>query len=308
MISRSPAHRATLFVATLALAALALPTVAVAQADGVPTVVVSETGAEPRSTLRYDLSAMQPQTMVMTMDISMTMDGMMGNQTQVMPRLRMTMPMSEVQMAGENLTVNYTLGGMEALEREGVMPQLVPMMQQALSEIGTMSGSLTLDHRGALVDSTFNMDGADPAVAAQMQSMQDSMQQMTVPLPEEPVGVGAQWTVDTEVQASGMTVSQRATYQLTEVTATGAAMSVTLTQTAGSQAIEDPSLPPGVSVTLDSLETTGTGTMRLVFSELVPTSNMTMSSSMTMSMSDPSGGSMPPMTIVNDMAISIAPE
>lgn len=307
MISRNSALRATLVVAAIAVAGVAMPSFAVAQ-DGPPDVVVSEAGAEPRRALRYDLAAMQPQTMVMTMDISMTMGGMMGNQTQVMPRLRMTMPMTDVRTEGEHLVVNYALDGMEALEREGVMPQLVPMMQEALSAIGTMSGSLTLDNRGALIDSTFDLTGADPAVAAQMQSMQDSMQQMTVPLPEEAVGVGARWTVDTQVEASGMSVNQRATYELTALTETTATMSVTLTQSAGSQPIEDPSLPPGMTVTLDSLETTGTGTMQLNFSRLVPTSSMTMSSSMSMSMSDPSGGTMPPMTIVNDMALTIAAE
>jgi hypothetical protein len=242
------------------------------------------------------------------MDIATTMDGIMGNQTQVMPRMVMTMPITGVQRNGENLTVNYRIDGMQAEDREGSMPGMAEMLQASLAAVTSLNGSLTIDSRGALIDSSLDTTGVDPAIATQMESMQNSMQQMTVPLPEAPVGVGAEWTVATVVTASGMTIEQVATYRLTELTAEHAVFAVSIAQTGGNQPLEDPNLPPGVTVTLDSLASAGSGTMTLSFRQLVPTSQMGLSSTMTMSMSDPSGAAMPPLSMINEMTIQIAPQ
>ena len=50
-----------------------------------------------------------------------------------------------------------------------------------------------------------------------LDQMQQSFAQMGAPFPDEPIGVGARWTVNTLIAQQGMKVQQVATYELTEL-------------------------------------------------------------------------------------------
>jgi hypothetical protein len=111
-----------------------------------------------------------------------------------------------------------------------------------------------------------------------------SVSTASAPWPAEPVGIGARWEVVTDIESGGFTVEQTATYLLESFDGNEVRLAVDLTPTAGQQALEGAvGLPPGAEVSLMSMESTGSGTMRVALDRLIPVSEMSMSTMMAMS-------------------------
>ena len=251
----------TLFAPVLAVvlaapASAQSPVPAAAVAEGVVVTVV-EAGAEPRAHLRYQLDQMGPQSMVMDMRSTMTMNMGFGSMTQAMPTIRTIMRISEVTpLAAGNARIAFALDSMEALPSQEVESMVM---------------------------------NADPSLAELLSSMEDSMNQMTIPFPEEPVGQGARWTVDMAIDSGGMSLSQTATYELRSRNDEQVELAVSMTQAAGAQTIEQPGMP---SVELTQYSGSGQGTTTVRFAEVVPTAEISIDVSTTtaMDMGEAMGG------------------
>ncbi len=273
------------------------------------SVVLADTGAEPREQLRYDLAAMRPQQMRMDMTMRMTMTNpMFGDQTVAMPTMRMNMEMSEADM-NENgtLRLGFRFRGVEIIPIAGTDPGMVAAMQGAMAGMDNVTGYTVIDNRGHVLEADFDASGAPAAVQQQLGSMRDSLEQMVAPLPDEAVGIGARWSITTSVDANGASIQQTATYELLERTANAFRVSVTMAQTAEQQQIQDPSIPPGMSVWLDSYSATGSGGAVIPLNSPVPTSNASINSNMSMAIDDGSGTRVPYMTMQLSMDMEIEP-
>lgn len=273
------------------------------------TVSLADAGAEPRQELRYNLAAMQPQQMRMDMTMRMTMSNpMFGEQTVDMPTMRMNMEMSEAAM-NENgtLRLGFRFRGVEIIPTEGTDPGMVAAMQGAMAGMDNVTGYTVIDSRGHVIEADFDASGAPAAVQQQLGSMRDSLEQMVAPLPDEAVGIGARWSITTNVDANGASIQQTATYELLERTENAFRVSVTMVQSAEQQQIQDPSIPAGMSAWLESYSATGSGGAVIPLNSPVPTSNASINSNMSMAIDDGSGTRVPYMTMQLSMDMNIQP-
>jgi hypothetical protein len=272
-------------------------------------VQLLDAGAEPRRELRYNLAAMQGGAMVMDMDMDMTMaNPMMPATAQVLPRMSMQMSLQNLQvMSGDRLRYEFTLNRTQILPRSGANPALIPALESAMATMGTMSGYAVIDSRGTTIETDMVSTTTDPAMAAQLQSIEDSMKNMTAPFPLEAVGPGARWSVPMEVSNAGFTISQTATYELVSVTGDTAVLNVSIAQSAQAQQIQSPDVPPGMTMYVDSYSGVGTGTLTIQLSSVVPNSTMTLSSDTSMSVDDGMGNRVPVMSMEMQLAMSIHP-
>ena len=272
-------------------------------------VQLLDAGAEPRRELRYNLAAMQGGVMVMDMDMDMTMSNpMMPATEQMMPRMSMQMSLQNVQvMSGDRLRYDFTLNQTQILPRTGANPALIPALEAAMATMGTMSGYAVIDSRGSTIETDMVSTTTDPAMAAQLQSIEDSMKNMTAPFPLAAVGPGARWSVPMEVSTAGFTISQTATYELVSLTGDAVILNMTIAQSAQAQRIESPDVPAGMAMYIDSYSGVGTGTMTIQLSSLVPTSTMTLDSDTAMSVDDGAGNRVPVMSMEMRLGMSIHP-
>ena len=74
-----------------------------------------------------------------------------------------------------------------------------------------------------------------------------------MPVPTEPVAVGARWQVNTILRRGRIYAKQSATYTLTERTQACWKLHVKLLRLAGPQTVTDPTLPSGTSAELNAL-------------------------------------------------------
>ncbi|MHC4631269.1 MAG: DUF6263 family protein [Planctomycetota bacterium] len=269
----------------LLLVSLSLtPTFAAEKADGgtKTTVKLLDPGAQPRTALRYKFQANRTEKMVMEMSMAMAME--IGDQklpeTQI-PTTRMTMTIDSKEVSPEgDLHYEFELEQVEVLPKPGANPVMdndLKDFKKEMSSIQGVSGSATVTSRGFTKDVEIKPHpGIDPQTRQSIDEMKQSMNQMSAPLPEEPVGRGAHWQVTMPVETPTMTLTQIATYTLSEIQGDKVKLDITIKQSAPPQEIDTPGAAPGVKVSLESFNSSGTGTVELQMTNLVPTSNLNM--------------------------------
>jgi hypothetical protein len=98
------------------------------------------------------------------------------------------------------------------------------------------------------------------------------MRQLTAPLPDEAIGVGAKWQTKYRIKQNGMEVQQTADNELVALKGNVASVKTILTQTADRQAMNPPGLPAGATVELIELKSTGSGDSQVDLGKLMPQS------------------------------------
>ncbi len=242
------------------------------------TVELVDAGAEPRAPLRYKFNADMKELLVMDMTMSIAMEINGSRQpTNSVPTIRMTMALKGQELTEDgDLKYGFELTKVEILKSESANPAVVAAMKGAMSGIVGLRGWAVVDSRGLTRDADFTVPaGASPTVMRQIDQMRNQLNQMSAPFPEVAVGVGAVWRVTQTIDTS-FSLTQTATYELTEYTGDGARMSVTLKQSALPQRMNLPALPPGATANLKFFESQGSGEVDFMVDRLVPESEMTM--------------------------------
>lgn len=242
-------------------------------------IVINATGGEPRRELRYDLTEVTEQTTQMDMDMTLTM-GMAGQTfDQSMPTIRTAISIIDPEMTSDdNLRIGFRMDGMELVDNgTEIDPMMRAQLDAAFTQMDSFGGTMVIDDRGNLVNSEFDLDSVAPALRQQLESTMQTMQQSVIPLPEEAVGVGAQWSADMSVSMNGMTLAQTASYEVAEFGDGYVVITSTISQSAAQQTITLPDVP-GASVELMSYSGTGTGTMRVQLNRTMPDGTFSLTS------------------------------
>ncbi len=241
------------------------------------TVKLLESGAEPRTVLRYKFQANRTERMVMETIMAMAME--IGDQIRPerqLPSTRMTMAIDSKEVSPEGeLHYEFTLEKTEVVPNPGDNPAAINAMQRQLATMLGLRGSATVTSRGFCTDVKINIPGgASPQVRRMIDDMKQSMTQMLAPLPVEPVGKGARWQVTTPIETPTTKLTQTTTYTLSEIQGDQVKFDVQIKQSAPPQESRLPGAAPGVTVMLESLTTSGSGTIERQMQDVVATSNL----------------------------------
>jgi len=272
-----------------------------------PGLTVLDTGTAPRRELRYQFDSESAESAAMDMNInmSMSMGGIQIPQMN-MPTIRMVVSLGEVEMSADGTArYEFEIGSMELIDTASSDPALANAVRASLGQVPGISGWARVNSRGATLGGGVNLgDGIDPQLSQVFDSAEQSLQQMSAPLPEEPVGVGAQWRVVQDLQSGGFDVSQTATYTIVAMQGQNVTLDVAMTQTAPAQVVEMPGMPPGAGANLESLESSGTGSMQIDLTRFMPTSNVNLSMAIALAISAGGGNQRIDMNLQTDMSIS----
>lgn len=262
------------------------PAVAAMTGEG-SVVALIDAGAEPREPLRLKLTAGQEQAMIMTMRMGMGMQvGTNKMPKTALPPMQMTMSLKVKEITAEgDIRTEFSLDKIDVLPDPAAQPGMVDQLKAVLGTMSKMSGTSTITPRGIVKSADFNIPAdVNPQIRQTMDSMRQQMNQLSVPFPEEALGVGAKWTVTQHLEQQGMKLQQVATWELKERQGGVVKLASAIVQTAPPQPIVAPGMPPGAKVSLDRLDSTGSGTTDLDLTRVAPikgTMNMTSSIAMT---------------------------
>jgi hypothetical protein len=278
-------------------------------AIGQPTIVTMlSPGAAPRVPLRYTIARDYKAHMEMNTTMSMSMDiaGMQAPSMQI-PSMKMgaDVGVTGVTPSGDvSFAIAFT--GVSVDNAPGVDPTIAATIQSMEGDLKTVHGSATMTNRGATRGATVDISKVtNPQLAQMMGSLSSSLDGLTVPLPEEAVGVGARWESRQAIQSGGMQIYQKTLWELVAIDRKTVSLKAVVEQMAPPQPINNPMLPAGADVSLERLTGSGNGTVSLHLDGLVPTSDVNMQTTVVMNVN--AGGSTQQMTIATTMKMGISP-
>lgn len=247
-----------------------------------PELTLLEAGKPPRKELRLGakLGHSEAMRMVMQMSIGMEMNGKKAPASKLPPML-MDMTLKVADVNDQRLRYDFVLTDTGVPAAAGTPPKLVRVLEQALATLQGMKGHAVVTRRGVTKEAKISMPGKANAQTQQIvQGMEQALQQISAPFPEEPVGVGARWKLVTPMHQNGVSLQQTAIYTLKKITGDRLELDVTLTQTAPKQKVQS---PIGVTVDLLSLSSKGDGDMTMKLDRLAPlTSQIAIDSAVSM--------------------------
>lgn len=254
--------------ATLAQEPTATPATAAPEAPAAtePGLHLLDAGAEPRRELRLELPVGATERAHIDVEMSQTM----GGAPALVLGIGMEMDVSVTEATEEGYAFDFTYGGADV--RSDALPaEILSAMQEGMSTVERMQGTMRLSRNGEPQGGGLEPPaGVDPAVSQQLGDLSSQMQQVSGAFPPEPVGPGARWQNVYDEENNGMTVRQVVTYTLRSLEGDAYVLDVEMRQSAGPQTLADGS-------SLESLSSTGTGTLRGSLTALMPTEGSTSS-------------------------------
>jgi hypothetical protein len=236
-------------------------------------VVLLEPGAEPRAPLRYKLTNGKRAAMdiLMTMSMEITMNGQ-KQPTAAIPPMRIVMETTITEVMSENeASYFFRVTDAGVAETAGYDPAAVSLLNTQLATIIGAKGTAKVDSRGFNTDVTMDLPaGLDPQMRQMMESTRQSIEQMSSPLPEEAVGLGAKWELRQLIEQSGMKMKQRTRFTYVEGDGASGKLEAETKQIAENQKITT----NGVTVDLESLKGSGKGIVNFDLAYLVPTKSL----------------------------------
>lgn len=221
-------------------------------------VKLLEPGAEPRRELRFKPQIGDKQVLKFT--TKMATETFLGDKP--MPAFKIPaimVPMSlTVTGVAENGDISYdvSLAEPSLAEEPGSSPEMLKMMKSALSGLKGLMGSGKLSSRGVAISFNFKSAGNDAQSKQMLAQMHDSMANISLMVPEQPVGQGAKWEINRPIKSQGVAITQISTYELLSMEGDQLTLKTTVKQTAGRQKAQLPNMAGGQA---EVIKMTGAG-------------------------------------------------
>jgi len=160
-----------------------------------------------------------------------------------------------------------------------------------------------ISNRGVPHGTHFEMPATmNPALQRSMTQMEQTMRDVYAPLPETPVGIGAEWETTVPAKVLGTQIDTVMHYRLVEIHGDAVRFAVTTTQHAADAPL---TLDNGMTAHLEQLSTIGGGAVDVSLGHLVPIAEMTANTKFSFTIE--SGGQTAHANAAIDLGVTIRP-
>ena len=235
-----------------------------------PEVTVIAAGSGERQDLALRPKAGAVEGIEIITNTRMSMQGTAGNIPPTgVPTIVMRGTAIIERVEGNEIAFRHAVDKVEVRADPEAPPGLVESLQSNLGEFEKYRADLVVDAKGGLRGGkVFLPVAAEPPLRQTLSQITESFGQIQVPLPKEPVGVGAKWRATVTIDQAGLKVQQIVDYELTA--RDGDAL--TITAKFNQKLVDDKfSAPSGVKGKITTFDSKGEGTMKLDLNHLVPT-------------------------------------
>jgi hypothetical protein len=203
-----------------------------------PTIRVLDAGMTPRVPLRYRVAPGLSEVLYLEIVRAQAMQaGQEGGQSRIPPvQLEVEIGPAEPTPQGfirhpiqiTQVRISRMAEKMSPAQREQMEKTLAPLLQ--------VQGWSEMDIQGRVRKGEFRgMEDVPPTLRTMLGNIRTAL--LTVPFPDEPLGVRARWEVERKVQFSGVWVDQVVTYHIEEMGEQELHLQITARQTASPQAV-----------------------------------------------------------------------
>ncbi|MFO0751528.1 MAG: DUF6263 family protein [Myxococcota bacterium] len=218
-----------------------------------------EAGADPKVEIRMKPTAGSTQAamLTMTVDASMTVAGQDVPMKFPPFNMGVSTTIDEVREGGDT-AFTFKVDSADVGESADVMPPVMTAMKGAIGKVVGMGGKSVIDAHGVVKEAKFDVPAGAPDEMKQVvDSFQQSLGQMSIPFPSEPVGVGAKWQSTMTLEQMNLKVEQVATYEIVSIDGNIIKLKFTTQLSAPPQAMHTPQMPAGVDAQLNKFSGSG---------------------------------------------------
>lgn len=220
---------------------------------------------------------MEGETTDVDLTIDLDVEQRSDGRSQVLPNppVTETVRFTVDRVRGPEADVSFAFVG-ASIDRKGsgMTDAEVLALTAELQGLVGIGGHGTLSDRGRFSAFTYDLPvDLDEGLTSTLEQAEDQFATMAVPLPTDPVGVGARWRVDSTAELGGIEVHQSTTYAITAIEGDTVTYEASTSQDAGPQPVDLSGLPAGSTARLVSSELSGTTTGVLDLASVVATSH-----------------------------------
>ncbi len=203
-----------------------------------PTVRVVDAGMTPRVPLRYRVEPGQTEVLYLELARARAMQAGDQSQQSGIPPVQLEVkigPASPTPQGFIHHPVQITQVRISAMADE-MSPAQREQMETMLAPLLQVQGWSEMDIQGRIRRGEFRgMEDVPPTLRTMLGNIRSAL--LTVPFPDEPLGVRARWEVERKVQFSGVWVDQVVTYHIEKMEGEQIELQITARQTASPQSI-----------------------------------------------------------------------
>lgn len=242
-----------------------------------PVVRLLKSGSNPKQELRFDVAPDTKATLVTDLLIDAKLEAETSAQEQQLPAVRVIGSLAALGRAENgDLAFKYTVNEVKILNPKSFPGEAIGELQKELNRMNGFVARVTQSPRGIYLGWDYQLpQGMSPRSLRALQTLIEVSRRLSVPLPEEEVGVGAVWEAARVQAEQGISVEEVVTYKLLSLKGSEAKLQVTLKG----------KLDPGSSqlsaqgqAKLEGINTTGKGDMTIDLKAIAPQTTFRISS------------------------------
>ncbi len=264
-----------------------------------PTIRVLDQGLTPRVPIRYRVPPGQTEVLYLELvRAQATQAGNEGSQRRIPPvQLQVKVGPASPTPQGfirhpvqiTQVRISKMAHKMSPAQREQLERKLAPLLQ--------VRGWSEIDIQGRVRRAEFEgMDAVPPELLTLLGNIRTAL--LSVPFPDEPLGIRARWEVERRMQLSGVWVDQVVTYHIEKMQGAELALQITARQTAAPQALS--------SGRLEAYQASVLGSSVVRLGHFTPFSEAESTSQMRIKRSTPTGPEM--LRVETRTAVRLYPE
>jgi len=161
----------------------------------------------------------------------------------------------------------------KVLEGSGAPTQMVTQLRRSVMSTKRSTGVYTVGASGAVQGVEIDKSKVEPGNLQAVDNVEQLVYWTTVPVPTEPIGLGAKWTVSRVIEEGGIRMKQLASYELTKIEGSSFHVDLEVRKTAPTQTVTAPGAAENESYELTHFDSTGKGTVEADLGKVVPVSS-----------------------------------
>lgn len=235
--------------------------------ESTAAITVHDAGSEPRVAFGWIAAAGVRQDVVLTQSSSMALFA--DNETvpeTAIPALHLGLAVELVERTRDASRIRFAVSTATLDDSAAGDPSTRHMLEQELKtgSVTGLGGFLTTADAGMTRRTSSNLPDKVSSILRNVQNqMRQSLEQNVVPVPREPIGVGARWTTTRGFDFSGIELRELATWTLTARTESTWSVHGEFEYTALAAAVKLPGMPDDAKLTLRELRGKGSGDYEL---------------------------------------------
>jgi hypothetical protein len=210
---------------------------------------IVEAGADPKAPRKYAFTANKVDKRIVTIQQEQQRGGQRGGGL----TLAMSIDFTPKKVEPRSSHWEFKLTKVD-VPAAGLPPAQQAQLTQALGSLGGLTGGFDLSPRGEVGEVSLQSDKQmqNPLAEGVVQGISQITELLVPAFPEAPIGVGAKWERNQEVNEAGAKQTRKAQYTLKEVNAEGGVVDVEVEIKVPKRAVPPGrGVPPGTTVSAD---------------------------------------------------------